>query len=358
MCRPQLIVIIAGVLFFGNSAQAGFYDPRTPTSPLITSSGVRAMNPDRFRDELDKLTAIADPLKPKGPRVLVVHRRDTLLARGHGTLNPNELAELGVLQWRLRDGDAALTSLREAANRDPRNFWALTGLGSVLQSTGQLREALPSLEAARDVLPEPWPSGNPAGDWFKQAEKYQFKLLRLRLRDEMDRRPGSRPVPAADVDNLFDVRFSGPDAKYDVGKIAESERAKLPSDAVAIVQQLLLWFPEDARLLWLLGELYNATGNLEAASRTLDQCVWSRRYESPTLREHRRIVQEAYDAQTKAADAAEQAPASPPRAKILPGGWQLYTVAGIFGILFLALAYWQIGEWVRRMRGPKGPGDS
>src|SRR5205823_3935266 len=100
------------------------------------------------------------------------------------------------------------------------------------------------------------PAGPPtAGNWFKQAERYQLTLLRLRMREGFGRRAGGRPVPATDVDALFGVRFIGPSGEYEAGKIADAERSKLPADAVAIVQQLLLWFPDDTRLLWLLGEL-------------------------------------------------------------------------------------------------------
>jgi tetratricopeptide (TPR) repeat protein len=353
MRQIQIAVLAVGLIVAANARlTAGLYDPAQPTSPFVTAAGVRALYYDQFRDELDRLTSIADPLKPKGPRAAVVKQRDNLLNRGVANLNPTELAQLGALQWRLRDGDAALSTLKQATIRDPRNFWALTNLGSVHQSLGQLREALPNLEAARDVFPEPWPSGAPAvADWFKKAESYQFKLLRLRLRESMGRPAGGRPIPAADVDALFDVRFVGPSGQYEVGKLADSERSKLPQDAVAIVQQLLLWFPEDTRLLWLLGELYNADGNLEAASKVLDMCVWSRRYESPALREHRRLVQAAFEAQAGAAEPVPQAAEPAPPASILPGTWQLYTVGIIFGVLLLALAYWQVSELLRRLRG-------
>jgi hypothetical protein len=350
--RHQRFAAAAAVaLLLIGTLRAGFYDPQRPTSPLITTTGVRPMAPDQFRDELDKLTLTADPNRPKGPRAAVTKHRDELLTRGLGNFSPTDLAALGAVQWRLRDGDTALATLKQAAVRDPRNFWALTHLGSVHQALGQQREALPNLESSRDVFPDPWPGGSVAGAWFKQVEGYQFKLLRLRLREGMGRPTGGRPIPAADVDALFDVKFVGPNGHYEAGKLADADKAKLPPDAVAIVQQLLLWFPEDTRLLWLLGELYNAGGDLEAASRTLDQCVWSRRYESPALREHRRVVREAFDTQAKSASAAGASPAPAP--EWLPMNWQVCTVIGVFGLLFLALLYWQVWEWLRRLRGPR-----
>src|SRR5438105_3283933 len=156
MGRHRILVMAAGLLLAA-PLRAGFYDPARPASLLVTPTGVRPLHPDQFRDELDRLTAIADPLKPQGPRALVVKERDDLLARGN--LGATDLAALGAIQWRLRDGESALTTLKQATSRDPRNFWALTHLGSVQQSLGQLRDALPYLESARDLFPEPWPGG-------------------------------------------------------------------------------------------------------------------------------------------------------------------------------------------------------
>jgi predicted Zn-dependent protease len=304
-----------------------------------------------LRIELNTLLAVGDPLKPAGPRAAWLKKRDELRGRGRDGLSPTDAAELGVVQWRLRDADAAVTTLRAASNRDPRNFWVLTHLGSVYQATGQYREASSSLDAARDLLPEPWPGGAPtAGEWFKKAEAYQLKLVRLRLATESSR-PGGRRQPGADVDDLFAVRFSGPDGQYTPGTVGDADRQKLPADAVALVQQLLLWFPEDTRLMWLLGELYNAGGDLESAAKVLDDCVWQRRYESPVLREHRRLVQEAYDAQKATASSGEQ----PPRPVLLPNTWQAYAVGIGFGVILLVLAYFQIGQIRRRRRGTVPP---
>src|SRR5262249_9699783 len=63
-------------------------------------------------------------------------------------------------------------------------------------------------------------------------------------------------------------RFVGESGAFEVGTLAVAEKAKLPPDALDIVQQLLVWLPDDLRLYWLLGELYNARGgtaNIEAA---------------------------------------------------------------------------------------------
>jgi hypothetical protein len=153
-----------------------------------------------------------------------------------------------------------------------------------------------------------------------------------------------------DVDALFPVRFIGPSGAYEAGTIADAERAKLPADAVTVVQQLLLWFPEDSRLLWLLGELYNAQGDLSSAGAVFEECVWSRKYDSPTLREHRRIVKEELTARA-VAEAARAAEAKPPE-RLLPDQITLWTVGGISGAILVALGWWQVREVIRRVRKP------
>jgi hypothetical protein len=144
------------------------------------------------------------------------------------------------------------------------------------------------------------------------------------------------------VDELFPVKFVGPGGQFEPGTIADAERAKLPADATAVVQQLLLWTPADTRLYWLLGELYNAKGDLAAADSIFEQCVWSRRYDNPALREHRRLVKEAL--------AAQAPPPSPPAEDWKPTSRQLVLVGGVSGAVLLTLAYFQLRQLFRRRR--------
>src|SRR5581483_945089 len=112
--------VVVGVLLLAPAVSyAGLYDPHDPTSPLVSDSGVRPLPYDLFRDALTDLLRIADPLQTRGSRPKFLERRTALLGRGLGALSPNELAELGYVQWRLRDADAALTALRSAGARDP-----------------------------------------------------------------------------------------------------------------------------------------------------------------------------------------------------------------------------------------------
>ena len=88
---------------------------------------------------------------------------------------------------------------------------------------------------------------------YRRAETYLLKLIRLRSRE----RPPAfgRPSPlGSDVEPLFEggtpptrVHFVGDSGKYEAGSIARAEKAKLPPDAVEIVEQLLIWLPHDER---------------------------------------------------------------------------------------------------------------
>jgi tetratricopeptide (TPR) repeat protein len=341
--RLTLMVAAAGVLFSQAMACAGFYDPVRPTSPLVGPKGPEALPWELFRDQLSDAIRIGDPNQPTNLRLKTLDRRDKLVALGPKA-TADELAELGMWQWRLREPDRALETLTRAKATDPRSYWPLVHLGTFFQASGQLQEAFGPLDAASAAFPSPWPGGGAAGAWFRQAEKAQLNLLRNRLREGGQRSGGFRRPPS-EVDALFPVQFVGASGAYEAGKIADAERAKIPADAIATVQQLLLWFPEDSRLLWLLGELTNASGDVRGAAQIFDECVGMRRYESAGLRDHRRIVKAAVAALPTPAPTVTVATES-----FLPSASTLWLVGGIGGAIVALFVFLQIREWNRRRR--------
>ena len=99
---------------------------------------------------------------------------------------------------------------------------------------------------------------------FRVIEAYFLQLMRHRLREENRAKKMKAGPDAVDAIFLHDdkttaVRFLNEAGNFEVGRIARAEKAKLPGDAVEIVQQLLIWMPTDQRLLWLLGEVSNAS---------------------------------------------------------------------------------------------------
>jgi hypothetical protein len=139
------------------------------------------------------------------------------------------------------------------------------------------------------------------------------------------------------------VRFVNDAGVYEPGVLASAERDKLPPDALAIVQQLLLWFPLDTRLYWLLAELYAAADDLDSAAVILEECTWSRAYGNrQVLMDHRVAV--------RAAVAARPRPEPPPGPPISMRTILIYFgVIGVIGVLALVRAL------MRRGRANCGP---
>jgi hypothetical protein len=109
------------------------------------------------------------------------------------------------------------------------------------------------------------------------------------------------------------VRFVNDAGVYQPGHLAAAEQAKLPADAIAIAQQLLLWFPGDTRLYWLLAELYAASNNLRAAATLFERCSWSRQYGNrKVMMEHRTAVQSAVPQDAPPEDAPLTQPGTDP----------------------------------------------
>lgn len=110
-----------------------------------------------------------------------------------------------------------------------------------------------------------------------------LKFFRLRMEESRTKHAPETELP----DALFPVDF----ANVADGALVPSERAKLPPDALATVQQLVLWFPHDTRLYWLLAELYAARGEFAAAERIMGECVSSLGYSNrKVLMQHREAV--------------------------------------------------------------------
>ena len=109
------------------------------------------------------------------------------------------------------------------------------------------------------------------------------------------------------VDDLFGVKYVGESGKAEAGALAAAERKKLPDDAVAVVEQLALWLPADGRLLWQLGELANALGDVRTAAAILDGCVTEFAIAAPELRSRRQIYRSAADLLAKKPDHEQHA---------------------------------------------------
>jgi hypothetical protein len=182
--------------------------------------------------------------------------------------------------------------------------------------------------------------------------------MRLRAREAMRGRGFSRTPES--VDALFDqdgkpLKFVGESGQYEAGKLAASEKPKLPKNAVQIVQQLLIWLPNDLRLYWLLAELLNAEGNPEQATGIFNELA-DIGYRTEAIGQHRQILREAAAASIRKPDAGSNGSPATGGTQIatdtswMPNPWQTLAVGFGAGLLFAFLAYWQFREVRRQPR--------
>jgi hypothetical protein len=196
-------------------------------------------------------------------------------------LTADEAADLGALYVRLGEANRALEVLRPAQRAHPTHFRLAANLGTAWQLQGDLAQAAAALQHAVGLAPGRW----------QRAEELHLKLVRLRAREAAD---------THSLDDLFGLRFVGPGGKFEPGRLAAEQRKRLPSDAAALVQQLALWLPGDGRILWQLGELAGAHGDVATAAAILEGCVTEYGLRHPDVRGHRQAFRAAADARAPA----------------------------------------------------------
>jgi hypothetical protein len=166
-------------------------------------------------------------------------------------LQADEAADLGALYLRLGEPAEALAVLRLAQRAEPGHFRLTANLASAHHRAGELALAAAHLEQAVKLAP-------PA---LRAAEMLHLRLVRQRLRER-----------EAGLDDLFGVKYDDP-----------TSLRKLPADALAHLQQLVLWMPDDGRLLWQLAELIGINGDRATRAAILDGCVSEFEMRQPEL---------------------------------------------------------------------------
>lgn len=351
-------VAVAVALGLSRASEAGIYSTtEKPLGPRVDATGIQPLPFDLFRSALDdRIGLLRDPaaVQPGDPEIpkATLDKRAEYLAKietlqgkvkAGGATPEDEVNLSAYLIWLNRPREAVELLEPLARGEQRGNFMLLANLATAYELAGQPERVADYLQQARDH----WPTEAPGFTkdqlkFLREVERYQLKLVLLR-KAEAARQPAGARHAAEDVDRLFGdieapARFVGDSGHYEPGKLAAKERARLPKNALAIVQQLLLWFPNDTRLYWLLGELLNADGQIADAYAVMEQCVNARRYDAVVLKEHRRVLQEAVPKPIVADD-------RPPvwvfdKRHALIGGGAL-AVIGLLG-------YFQIREFRRR----------
>lgn len=333
-----LVLAAAGV----GLGRASLYQP---DDLLLTLDG-RKLPYDEFRRRLGVVSNVADPRpvnggpNPDRQKVLDRVRANQLVRAASADAD----AVLAADEVRLGNSDAG-AFVTDALNRlAPRtrdrrpNYFVHTTLAHAHAARGEWAEAATYhgaalLDCELPAKVKGWSDGQRAWVARLDAEVLPY-YLNIR-QAEAGGRPDVEtegptplfPVPAAGGKAADPVRWVNEAGEYEPGALAAAERAKLPADAVAVVQQLLLWFPSDTRLYWLLAELYAADGEFGPARAILDECVWSRQYGNrAVLMAHRAAV-------TAAADARPPEPESPVSLRMIAVYFGVVGVLVVFAAL-------------------------
>jgi hypothetical protein len=318
--------------------------------------------PNRHRQEvLERVRKMLDQVKKleaKGPAKLSKEEREEVAGL---------IAALSADLIRLNDDRAATNVLQPRAARG--GFMVYMHMARARAGQGDWQDAVERERIALSDFPTEYkPYTKPQLAWLKRVEREYYLPFLSRRAQEASGGRGRLSSRIEVPDELFPpvpaprkpenpLRFVGPQGTYMAGGIADAERAKLPPDALAIVQQLVLWHPFDGRLYWLLGELYNAEGDVETAYAILDECTNGMAVTNETIKEHRRTLKSAAEAMATARkeqqdrakkqaedDAAQQA--RDERAYWKRFWWILAIGIGIVVIL----VYYQFREVSRRLR--------
>ncbi len=347
---------------------AGFYNPVDPVKPVPNLE-------EFFRNQLPSIRGYT---KPDGLTVTeeTANRKDYLRRvedlrhkEARGPLPPAEQVALAAYLIRLGETEEAIRVLETAIRVIPRDdvncFYAMANLGTAYQRAGDLATAQLRLEDALALAP-------PA---TKPLEHFHYLLVQQRRAEQAP--PGRAPL-----DRLFPIEFVGESGKWEVNQLADKERKKLTeylqkqlgkpptpveptlmehhvgraavhgcamaatlTDAINIVQQLLLALPEDARLHWLLGELANAGGDVRGAYRAMDLAVNDFRLSTPELKERRLALQSVQPKPAPLEFPTEKPVETNPFAKF---GRREWIIIGVVTTLAVGLLLLQLRQIARR----------
>jgi hypothetical protein len=380
--RPFAIVVLA-VLVSVLPARAGIYSPNEPFLFETDSDGFA--KPIQFaggfnliRSELREVAILpqnpSDPLREGRKKALDQVKQ--LEAKGVGNLSNDEFSILTTGLIRLNDDRAATNVLQPRAARG--GFMVYMHMARARAGQGDWQDAVERERIALSEFPTSYERlTKPQLTWLKKVERdYYLPFLSRRAQEASRGRTFSRieepdelfPTIPAPRKSENPVHFVGLEGTYVAGTIADVERKKLPPDAIAIIQQLVLWHPFDGRLYWLLGELYNADGDVETAFNILDECTNGMAITNETIKEHRRVLKSAAEAmararaeqlahikQQEAEDLARQAEDHERQAKAERDYqrrfWWIVAVGVALGLL---LVYYQFREVFRRLRRARG----
>ena len=348
---------------------AGLYSPAEKCPITVRDDGraeeltFGSQKDGRFPQLLAELTNALDgnPNRVKNSdRQAVLGRIAAWQKQPLSALSPAEVAGLGATYVRIGKYDDAISLLAQRGRDRTPDFRILANLAHVHAARGEWQDALDWHANALDLtdFPDDLAGATPAQrKWLKQLERGHYKRW---LQVHRDRATAKTKPEDTDVFPLFPVRFVNDRGEYAPGQLAATERAKLPADAISVVQQLVLWAPWDTDVYWLLAELYAADARLREADVIFNQCADGRQFANRRVfMAHRSAVRDAVAklppeqatvdvplTTTAEADNPTRDPSDglPPRQTVL-------LAAGGFSLFALFLAALQLRAKSRRRKG-------
>jgi hypothetical protein len=286
-------------LHCSGAAQAGVYSTAEPKFKLYDNDYPKFLDetliplkrigtPGVYQENLDWLRCYSLAGK-------TLRQFELLRTPGLDEMTDEDWLNLSACYLRVRNPQGAIKLLLEAEKLGylRKNFLLASNLGTAYMLAGvytgddnavrRLGDAWPWRQSFADFSEEQqkflqkqmgWAEDHPF-PWYTRCEKYLYRLAKLRAwevrtsKGKLDFRSDLRVlrylddflVPDPDLPMDYQaVQFVSRRQPFELGKFPASEKARLPKDAIAVVQQLLVWMPEDLRLIWLLGELLNADG--------------------------------------------------------------------------------------------------
>ena len=286
--RIVLATLAVGLL--GGSVQAGVYnldDPlpqHLPPLPYLH---------DQIQLVLGPLRKAALPPVANQPSPYEIQA--TQLEHKGADLTTIERVNLGACYLRMNRPNDALRVLREA---DQGHFLVKANLAATYQALNELGQAV----AYEGQAIAAWPSIQPGWNsvelgWYRRVEGFYLKLLQFRLaeRDFNERTYNQPNRPWDTMDVLFEKPRAG-GGEYQAQELPWKLWGDLPPDAYTIVSQLLVWFPNDDRLYWQLGEILNSLGLVPEAVKVFDELSNKNLNGVREFKEHRRTLKESVDA--------------------------------------------------------------
>lgn len=316
------------------------------TCPFLVKDGVA--DPLPFSSFSLRYATLLNIANPKPPNAAAAADRKAVLARlaarGSRPATPEQAAGIAAEQLRLGNLREALNALTPFTRTEPIDFRVMANYTHVFASQGDWENAgrfHGMVVSIRGGFPHNLPGIKPEQvPWLQSVEmRYYDKWLRI----HQFRKP--KPETEEPFPLFGEVKFVNDAGVYEPGKLAADEKKKLPADAMAVVQQLLLWSPEDTGLYWLLGELYAVDGQFEEAKRIFDICVDTRQYSNrKVLKDHRQALIETLAAQPKP---AEEPP--PDKTEGLPPKSTVYIILAVFIPVALVLVLFQLRVFRRKL---------